>query len=609
MVRHWDHYLGAEKNGLWYGKLSKTLGQEGRFGLSPLANALEGSGGLESPMSPFGGTDNFDVSPRGIVFVAKDLRLNPALNTTCHVYVKAIGSWSPGEEDGTSATTTNTLRKVSVPGYEGACTSPVFDAQGGRAAFLMMKTNGYEADRNTIFVVELGDGGAELRAEAVLKEEVYQGAWDRSPSSIAFSADGKSWLAVAEDQGHARVFELKPDAGAPHGWQIRPLTSTGYVSAATPLQNGRVFVSASSLVDNSWYAILDSSAAAPEDLTTWHHSNTSSGSKLGLRPAQVSSIWTPASNPAINKEIHSWVFKPSTFDASKKYPVAYLIHGGPQGSWADSWSTRWNPAVFAEQGYIVVAPNVTGSTGYGQQFTDSIRKNWGGDPYQDIVNAFEWVGANMAEADNERAVALGASYGGYMMNWIQGHPLGRKFSSLVCHDGIFSFAGGLLATEELYFPFRDLGSTPWYNPESQTSPSNRVSTAAAQASANFSTGTFADWRQWDPSEHLAHWTTPQLVIHSSKDYRLPLSEGLATFNVLQARGVESQFLCFPDENHFVLKPENSLVWHKTVLNFVNKSVGLPAYTEEDPEGEGYFGGRRREGEEAAEMPAQGKPET
>ena len=240
------------------------------------------------------------------------------------------------------------------------------------------------------------------------------------PSSIVFSADGKAWLAIAEDEGRAIVFHIQPNIEPPYGVQIRPLTSNGYASAAIPLEDGRIFVSGSSLTDNSWYAIIDHKTKAaetinPEDLAIWHHSNSSSGGKFGLRQKQVSSIWTPASNPDVNKEVHSWVFKPSTFEPGRKYPVAYLIHGGPQGSWADSWSTRWNPAVFAEQGYIVVAPNVTGSTGYGQAFTDSIRKNWGGDPYQDIVKCFEWVGKNLPEADNERAVALGASYGGYMV--------------------------------------------------------------------------------------------------------------------------------------------------------------------------------------------------
>ena len=239
------------------------------------------------------------------------------------------------------------------------------------------------------------------------------------PASIVFSADGKSFLTIAEDQGSARVFDINPHFSSARGREIRALTTNGYASAVTPLDDGRIFVSGSSLIDNSWYAIVDAhtgtATAGKSGFATWTHSNSSSGSKFGLRRGQISTIWTPASNPEVNKEVQSWVCKPSTFDASKKYPVAYLIHGGPQGSWADSWSTRWNPAVFAEQGYIVIAPNVTGSTGYGQQFTDAIRKNWGGDPYQDIVNCFEWVNKNLPEADNERAVALGASYGGYMV--------------------------------------------------------------------------------------------------------------------------------------------------------------------------------------------------
>lgn len=191
------------------------------------------------------------------------------------------------------------------------------------------------------------------------------------------------------------------------------------------------------------------------------------------------------------------------------------------------------------------------------------------------------------------------------MRRIQGHDLGRKFKALVCHDGILS-TSGMLATEELYFPFFDLGGTPWFDPGFNASDK---SSAAAQAKRNFSNATMSDWRKWDPSEHFANWSTPQLVIHNSKDYRICISDGLAAFNVLQARGVESQLLTFPDENHFVLKPENSLVWHKTVLNWINKYAGLPPYTTEDPESAQFFGGVRGEKEEIVEMAGQGKPET
>jgi dipeptidyl aminopeptidase/acylaminoacyl peptidase len=216
---------------------------------------------------------------------------------------------------------------------------------------------------------------------------------------------------------------------------------------------------------------------------------------------------------------------------------------------------------------VVVCPNPTGSTGYGQELTDAIRGQWGGLPYQDLVKGFEHIEENVPYIDVDRAVALGASYGkyrglpsgctaltillgGYMMNWFQSQSLGKRFKAIVCHDGVFSMTGQL-ASEELYFPFHDLRGTLWDNPES--------------------------WHEWNPSRHLANWSTPMLIIHSELDYRLTISEGLSAFNVLQAKGIESQFLTFPDENHWVLKPENSLLWHKVVLDWCNQHVGLPKY--------------------------------
>ena len=223
------------------------------------------------------------------------------------------------------------------------------------------------------------------------------------------------------------------------------------------------------------------------------------------------------------------------------------------------WSTRWNMAIFAEQGYVVIAPNITGSTGYGQAFCDAIQNNWGGSPYVDAVNGFEYIEKHLHYVDTDRAVALGASYGGYMMNWIQGHPLGRKFKALVCHDGVFSMSNQL-SSDEQYFPNHDLLGPPWKK--------------------NFR----ENWDRWDPSRYTENWATPQLVIHNERDYRLPISEGLAMFNVLQEREVESRFLTFSDENHWVLKEENSLVWHTVVLNWINKYAGLPPYKEEREQG-------------------------
>ena len=408
-VRHWDRYETKEKNALWYGKISK--GGDGKFKLGKLTNALRDSR-LECPILPFGEADHFDVCNNCIIFVSKDPDLDPALNTKVNVYISRIRSWDSSEAP--------TLLKVIIPGFEGASTSPVCSPNGSKAAFLSMRKNGYEADKNNIFVLPDLNATDLTPQRAFVSSGGVEGDWDKSPSSICFSADSELLFAIAEDYGTAKLFTLKADLTSDAKPQA--LTTGGFVGDCKPLSDGTVFISASSLIDNSLYAIVDpiippSKPRSLDELTIWSHSNSGHGNKLGLHAQQVSSIWTPASNTKIRKEIHSIVIRPSNFDSSKKYPVAYLIHGGPQGSWADTWSTRWNLAVFAEQGYIVVAPNPTGSTGYGQEFTDSIRKNWGGDPYQDIVNCFDWVGENMEEADNDRSVALGGSYGGYMMNW------------------------------------------------------------------------------------------------------------------------------------------------------------------------------------------------
>ncbi|KAM0700466.1 hypothetical protein Q7P35_012187 [Cladosporium inversicolor] len=583
-VRHWDAYRGRERNALWYGTLSKNGKSEGgKYQLSALTNALKGTK-LESPIEPFGGTDCFDISERGVIFVSKDPDLDPALNTKSNVYLLNVESWTQSARE--------KPKQVFIEEFEGASTAPVFSPDARSVAFLAMRRNGYESDQNRIFVV--GDLDAvELKASQGHGVVAAQVGWDRSPSAIAWTVDGKGLLVTAEDVGRARLFLIQSGQKTP-----LPLTEEGSVGDAVPLgEPGKIFYTSSSLIDNSVFAIIQVSdeQADVSASTLWTHSNSGHGSKFGLKSKQVSSIWTPASNPKVTKEVHSWVIRPSNFDDSKKYPVAYLIHGGPQGAWGDSWSTRWNPAVFAEQGFIVVSPNITGSTGYGQAFTDAINKNWGGDPLGDIENAFAWVGKHLPEADNDRAVALGASYGGYMMNWIQGHDLGRKFKALVCHDGIFSCAN-MLSTEELYFPLYDLGGTPWDH------------TDFSRPKPLFPSTAFSDWRRWDPSEHLSNWATPQLVIHNSKDYRICISEGLAAFNVLQARGVESQLLTFPDENHWVIKPENSLVWHKTVLNWIRKYVDLKPFAEEGVESVEYFGGVR-EGGEVEGMVGQGRAET
>ena len=413
-VRHWDRYEGPDENSLWYGKLSSVCGSQ--YELSHLTNLLADTN-MECPIRPFGGSDQFDVRKDAVIWVAKDPELNRSWNTTCKIFIRHIDSWAP-EEDPTESD----IRQIDVAGLDGAATSPVFAPTGDKAAFLVMRKNRYEADKNQIVVVK--DVKATqleiVRAFCSSEQNQFEGGWDRSPSSICFAADGESLIVIAEDQAYGRVFFIRGEEITGHGIP-RPLTTHGTAEVVRCLPDGRVFVSGTSTVDDSWYLMTHSLAeivSTPTDIlpkAAWSHSNSDQGEKLGLQRSQISCIWTPASNPEITAKVHSWIFKPSTFDKTKRYPVAYLIHGGPHAAWKDSWSTRWNPAVFAEQGYIVVAPNISGSTGFGQAFTDSSFRNWGGDPYHDLENVFQWVGQNVEGADNERAVALGHSFGGFMV--------------------------------------------------------------------------------------------------------------------------------------------------------------------------------------------------
>ena len=251
--------------------------------------------------------------------------------------------------------------------------------------------------------------------------------------------------------------------------------------------------------------------------------------------------------------VHGYVVKPWNYQEGKTYPVAFLIHGGPQGSFGDGWSYRWNPQTYAGQGYAVVMIDFHGSTGYGQAFTDAISQHWGDRPLEDLQKGWASAQQQYAFLDGANACALGASYGGYMVYWIAGNwhtPESGAWKCLVDHDGVFDNRMMGYATEELWFSEWENGGTPYDNPEG--------------------------YEKFNPINHVKEWRIPMLVVHGQNDYRIPVEQGIAAFTALQRQGIESKFLYFPDENHWVLKPANSLLWHDTVNAWLGAHIGAGA---------------------------------
>ncbi len=465
-VRHWDAYVTDNTSAIWYGRIERTA-EAATYALAggQLTNLLAGTG-LESPVPPFGGAGDFALGPRGIAFVARDPLYNEALTTISNIYYVPLETYAEPARPSEPLP----IRTGTLGGYS-AC--PAFSPDGRSLVFTRMESPQYESDKpRLLFVPDVsalvstyGTTKAVVDTVEFYATEDGRGGWDARPDSILWSADGSELFVTAELRGRNALYRLpsRPDEASTHGLPrvviggreilpgeaaeptvdfdregqavtagFLPLLGHGSVSDVCLLADGikgdsRLFVTMSSQIDSSLYTIVNpgrrrlpspDAAAAQERLTMSVVSSQSRhGSAFGLSRTQLGQTWFKGAG---DYNVHALVVRPSDFHADKnkgkKYPLALLIHGGPQGAWADSWSTRWNPAVFAEQGYIVVAPNPTGSTGYGMALQDGIQNEWGGRPYQDIVTCVDHIAATMPYVDMSRAVALGASYGGYMIS-------------------------------------------------------------------------------------------------------------------------------------------------------------------------------------------------
>ncbi|HEY3137704.1 MAG TPA: S9 family peptidase [Blastocatellia bacterium] len=409
--------------------------------------------------------------------------------------------------------------------------TPAYSPDGRYIAYRAQSKPGFESDRWRLMLYDRKTGQSHSITDA----------FDSSVEAFAFSPDAQKIYFTALDHGRQPIYELAVGGGA-----IKKLINEASNDDVQISADGKTLVfTRQSLTQPIEIYKADSSGANATRLTK---TNDALLADFGLKPAEEVS-WEGAAGA----KVYGWVVKPPNFTANKKWPLIVLIHGGPQGAWNDAWSYRWNPQLFAAAGYVVFAPNPRGSFGYGQKFVDEISGDWGGKVYTDIMNGAAYL-ASMPYVDRERIGAAGGSYGGYMVNWIEGHNNDPrvKFSALVSHAGVYNLTSMYGATEELWFPEWEFKGMPWTNPEM--------------------------YSKWSPHMFVKQFKTPLLVINGELDYRVPYTEGLQLFTALQRQGVESKLLVYPDEGHWVLKPQNSELWYNTVLGWFDghlKAKGQP----------------------------------
>jgi dipeptidyl aminopeptidase/acylaminoacyl peptidase len=431
-------------------------------------------------------------------------------------------AWSTNGDVWVVPSTGGQPRRVSdSPGNDGGCR---YSPDGRLLGWRTQEQDGYESDRWQVVVMDRASGA----------RRNLTAAFDRQVDSFVFSPDSKTLYLTAEDGGRARVFAVPVTGG-----DVTPVTDDGSFGDLSVLPDGRtVIASQTSYTQPSEIVRLGTDGQGLQRVT---RINDEALAPFGLRAAE--SISYPGAG---GQPIQAWIVKPPDFDPAKTYPLVVLIHGGPQGAWSDGWSYRWNPQVWAGAGYVAFLPNPRGSVGWGQAFTDAIRGDWGGKVYEDIMKGTDYAEA-LPYVAKGRTVAAGASFGGYMVNWIAGHT--SRYQALVSHDGVFDLVSMYGSTEELWFPEWDLKGTYWANPEG--------------------------YARWNPRAFVERFETPTLVIHGELDYRVPLEQGLAMFTALQRQGIPSRLLVFPDENHWVLKPANSVRWHEEVLGWAHRWTKEP----------------------------------
>jgi dipeptidyl aminopeptidase/acylaminoacyl peptidase len=497
LYRHWTHWQSKQRTHLF------SVPPEGGVpkDLTP--------GDRDTPPFSLGGADDYAISPDGseVCFV-RISDPEPATSTNSDLYVVPIGG---GE-----------VRKIT--NNPGADSGPAYSPDGKYLAWRSQTRPGYESDRWRLMVLERASGRLNSVTESV----------DRWVTGFTWSPDSARLFYTLDDRGHQPI-HMVATAG---GGEREIVAGDSIMDDVHVTPDGKTLVFTQQSGSRPAEIFRAHSGGAAIALT---HFNEAALAPYAL--PRLEGFWTEGADGV---RVHSFLVKPHGFVEGRRYPVLFLIHGGPQGAWGEDWGYRWNPQVFAAAGFVVVMPNVRGSSGYGQKFIDEINADWGGKAFDDVMAVADHV-AKLPYADPDKMAAAGGSYGGYMVDWLLGHT--QRFKALVSHAGVYDLRSMFGETEELWFPLWEFRGTPWNNTELYTKLS--------------------------PSTYVKDFATPTLAICGELDFRVPFGQSLQMFTALQTQKVPSRLLVFPDEGHWVLKPQNSVLWYNTVLDWVKQWTAKP----------------------------------
>jgi dipeptidyl aminopeptidase/acylaminoacyl peptidase len=455
--------------------------------------------------STFSGGVDFAFSPDGreIAFTSPPMPLREqAWNTNYDIFTVPV----------TGGPTKQLTDNPAADGY------PRYSPDGKYIAYRAQAVPGFEADRWQLMLLDRSTG----------QHRSLTDNFDSHVDAPLWSPDGKTLFFTAEENGVIPIFGVSVA-----GNDVRKILDGKVNAGVRVTSDGKrlVFTQTSAVRPAEVFSVgTDGKLLAPVT-----RANDDLFAPIDIPVPE--SIWFDGDGGV---KIQAWLFKPPKFDPAKKYPMVYLVHGGPQNSWDDSWHPRWNPAMWAAQGYVILAPNPRGSTGFGQKFTNEISGDWGGKVFRDLMKGVDYA-ETLPYVDKTRMAAAGASFGGYMMNWFLGNA-GNRFRTIVTHASVYNFVSMYGSTDEVWFDEWDHSGKPWEKPE--------------------------EYAKFSPSTFAGNFKTPTLVVHNERDFRVPLSEGLQLFTALQRNGVPSKFLYFPDEGHGVVKPANSEFWHHTVFDWL-----------------------------------------